>query len=191
MIVTETVNGKRRRQSKPRKTTPFKDAIVNLHNSGKTSTKIADELGIDSDRDVRREIERAEIRFEVLDELGVDPNTLVPSAQAKLEIAKRMLERKLNAEYTTRMRGLDEEVRQRVLKEGVEYVERMKALEAEAWNNEKHWRDMVQNHKPPFTLDQFKAILMCLHPDGERTEDRLSNAFQLFNDKKLQLTGKK
>ena len=89
------------------------------------------------------------------------------------------------------MRGLDEEVRKRVLLEGKAYVERMTALEEKAWRDEKHWREMIDNHKPPFTSDQFKVILMCLHPDGTRTEDKLSEAFRLFNGRKLQLTGKK
>ena len=125
------------------------------------------------------------------DELEVDIETLTPSARGKLEIIRRKLERQLNAEHATRMRGLDEEVRQRVLKEGVEYVARMKEMEAKAWNDEKHWREMINNHKPPFTSNQFRHILMCLHPDGQRSAEKLHEAFLLLNAKKLQLTGKK
>jgi hypothetical protein len=50
---------------------------------------------------------------------------------------------------------------------------------------------MINDHKPVFTKDQFKIILMCLHPDGERTAIKLAEAFRLFNNKKTQLTGEK
>jgi uncharacterized protein YifE (UPF0438 family) len=118
-----------------------------------------------------------------------DIDALPKSAKAKLDIAKRMIERKLYVEHGMRMRALDEEVRQRVLVDGKAYLEEMRAMKEKASRLEKHWRDMVNNHKPPFTIDQFKAILMCLHPDGERTEEKLKEAFLLFNGRKRQLSG--
>ena len=130
-------------------------------------------------------------RSEILKELAVDPVTLSATARAKLEATRLSMERKLNAQHAERMRGLDEEVRKRVTAEGKEYIERMEGLEAKAWQNEKHWREMVNNHKPPFTSEQFKSILMCLHPDGQRTQEKLSSAFLLFNEKKLQLSGER
>jgi hypothetical protein len=133
-------------------------------------------------------MERA--RVEVLAELNVDPETLAPSAKAKLEAVKLALTRKLNAEHAARMRGIDEEVRLRVVASGKEYIARMKVMEEKAWADEQHWRKMVNDHKPPFTPDQFKTILMCLHPDGERTTEKLSEAFRLFNGKRIQLSGK-
>ena len=40
-----------------------------------------------------------------------------------------------------------------------------------------------------FTIEEFKLIISCLHPDGERTEGEEEKAFILFNSKKLVLTG--
>jgi hypothetical protein len=118
-----------------------------------------------------------------------DIDTLPKTAKDKLEIAKRMLERKLNAEHALRMRGLDEEVRQRVLAEGKEYLADLEQMRERAYKNEKFYRELINDRKPLFTADQFRHILMCLHPDGERTATKLAEAFRLFNDKKLQLTG--
>jgi hypothetical protein len=40
-----------------------------------------------------------------------------------------------------------------------------------------------------FTMEEFNLIRSCLHPDGERTEDKKKRAFVLFNSKKFVLTG--
>jgi hypothetical protein len=129
--------------------------------------------------------------MKLLDKFSVDPKTLAPSAQARLEIAKRQVERQLKAEHAERMRGLEEEIRQRVVAQGKDYIARMEEMETRAWEDQKHWRAMVNDHKPPFTKEQFRTVLMCLHPDGERTPEKLNQAFRLFNGKKLQLTGEK
>jgi hypothetical protein len=183
-------DGRTRKQPK-RKTAPEKfSAAVQSRQHGKTQAEAAKEAGLGSVQTVKIAEAYDQGRAELLDELNIDPKTLAPSAQAKLEAAKRMMERKLNAEHAARMCELNEEVRKRVLTEGKEYIERMKVLEEKAWQDEKHWREMINNHKPPFTPEQFKTILMCLHPDGQRTQEKLSHAFRLFNNKKLQLTGK-
>lgn len=140
-------------------------------------------------------VERAALaeqaRIDVLEELDVDPETLAATAKGKLEIAKRMLERKLSMEHTARMRGLEEEVRKRVLTEGKEYLTELKVMEKEARETVERYQAYANIKKPLFTVDQFKAVLMCLHPDGKRTADKLNEAFLLFNGKKLQLTGEK
>jgi hypothetical protein len=122
---------------------------------------------------------------------AVDPATLPMSAKEKLEAARRQEMRKLQAEQAKRMAEIDEVVRQRVLKENAEYLAMLKTREEEASATEKLYREMIDNRKHPFTRDQFKAILMCLHPDGVRTPEKLAEAFRLFNAKKLQLTGEK
>jgi hypothetical protein len=89
------------------------------------------------------------------------------------------------------MRNLDEEVRQRVLKESAEYLAMLNEERAKAHESEKWYRELIDNHKPQFTIDEFKAVLMCLHPDGERTPEKLNEAFRLFNSRKFQLTGER
>ncbi|MGY8679771.1 helix-turn-helix domain-containing protein [Bradyrhizobium sp. UFLA05-153] len=87
------------------------------------------------------------------------------------------------------LRNLDEEVRQRVLAETKDYLAMLKAREEEADKTIATYKEFTNNHKPLFAVDQFKIILMCLHPDGQRSADKLAEAFRLFNGKKFQLTG--
>jgi hypothetical protein len=121
----------------------------------------------------------------------VDIDTLPKSAKEKLGAAIRQEKRKQEAEHATRMHGANEEIRLRVVDESKEYLAMVKEREAKVQKEEKWWQDITNNHKPLFTADQFKTILMCLHPDGQRTADKLADAFRLFNNKKLQLTGAK
>jgi hypothetical protein len=120
-----------------------------------------------------------------------DPTTLSRSAKEKLDAAIRQEKRRLDAEHAARIHDIDEDIRSRVVAEGNEYLTMVKEREIKVRNDEKLWREMIDSHKPPFTVDQFKTILMCLHPDGVRTADKLADAFRLFNSKKLQLTGAK
>ena len=114
---------------------------------------------------------------------------LPKTAQEKLDATIRHHRRKLDAEHEARLCGVDEEVRLRVIAENKDYLAMVKEQEAKARADEKLWREIIDNHRPLFTADQFKTILMCLHPDGHRTADKLSEAFRLFNGKKVQLTG--
>ncbi len=121
----------------------------------------------------------------------VRPEDLSLTAQEKLAVAKRLQEHHLNAEHAARMRKLDEEVRQRVLKESEEHLAMLEEARIKASEDEKWYRELINNHKPPFTIEDFKTILMCLHPDGERTPEKLNEAFRLFNSRKYQLTGER
>jgi len=121
----------------------------------------------------------------------IDASTLSMSAQDKLAAAIRQTKRKLDAEHAARLREVDEEIRLRVVAEGKDYLAMVKGREAKVDKDEKFWREMINNHKSPFTADHFKTILMCLHPDGIRTAEKLTEAFRLFNGRKLQLTGVK
>jgi hypothetical protein len=53
------------------------------------------------------------------------------------------------------------------------------------------YQELINNRKPLFTTEQFRTVLMCLHPDGQRTAAKLAEAFRLFNARKLQLTGER
>jgi hypothetical protein len=182
----------KRAQPKRQNVDKVKPTVAKLVADGElvSRTKLAKEFAV-GEHAVRVAAAEARGAQNLLDDLAIDPTTLTMSAQAKLEIAKRMIERKLNSDYAARMFGLDEEVRKRVLSEGKEYLAKLEAMEAKARETVARYQEYANDHKPLFTVDQFKAILMCLHPDGQRTADKLSTAFRLFNGKKLQLTGER
>jgi transposase-like protein len=186
----KTYTAKRKRRTK--KTDPVKDKIADLVNQGLTSPVIAATVGVEG-RAVRHVIEHEEIREAARQEafaeiVGTKEFTKATAAQ-KLEAFKRMVERELNAKHAERMRGLDEEVRLRVVAKNKEYLAKLNAMEEKARETVELYQKFTNNHKALFTIEQFKTILMCLHPDGQRTEEKLSSAFRLFNAKKLQLTG--
>jgi hypothetical protein len=140
--------------------------------------------------DAARAAERA--RIEALTDLKVDPTApLKPTAQAKVEIAKRHAVKEATADVAKRMRELDEEVRRRVLAESKEHLDYLAQEREEARQTEALYRELINNHKPVLTAEEFRLVLMCLHPDGERSEAKLQTAFLAFNAKKLQLTGQK
>lgn len=123
-------------------------------------------------------------RNEVLEELGVDPNTLSTTAAQKLEVAIRQHKRKLDQEFEARIQ--------------IEYKARfdkhfpdMQKRYNEAFREKETYRKFMDQQKKVFTPDQFKVILMCLHPDGERSAGKLTEAFRLFNAKRFALTGEK
>jgi len=124
---------------------------------------------------------------------GADLRVELPkSAQEKLDAAIRQYKRKLDAEHAERMRGVDEEVRKRVVAQGKEYVADMKQLRDKAWEDEKHWREMNEQLKHPLTVDQFNLLRKCLHQRGIAAEERdFDAAFDLIQTKKTLLAGLK
>jgi hypothetical protein len=60
----------------------------------------------------------------------------------------------------------------------------------DAFRDQQHWKQLINGHKPPFSLEEFRAIVMALHPDNSASEETRARAMQSVNDKKLQLTGK-
>jgi hypothetical protein len=61
----------------------------------------------------------------------------------------------------------------------------------EAVAERKFYREMINDHKPPFTEVEFLIILACLHPDNSASDEKRQSAFRIFNAAKFQLTGKK
>lgn len=59
-----------------------------------------------------------------------------------------------------------------------------------AFKDQQHWQKLINRHKPIFTVEEFRAIVMALHPDNSASEETRARAMQSVNDKKLQLTGK-
>jgi transposase-like protein len=166
-------------------------AAARARRQGKTQAEAAQEAGLASVHNVKIAEAHDDARSSLLNELHIDPETLTLPAQAKLKVFELKIERRLEDEYAARMRNLDEEVRQRVLKESAEYLAMLNEERAKAHESEKWYRELIDNHKPQFTIDEFKAVLMCLHPDGERTPEKLNEAFRLFNSRKFQLTGER
>jgi Protein of unknown function (DUF3102) len=119
-------------------------------------------------------------------------DTLPKTAKDKLEIAKRMMQRKVEADHAARMHKLDEEVRQRVLKEGKEYLADLQKERDAAYKEKSLYQEMTNNRQHIFTLDQFNLIRKCLHQGGIAAKPKdFDAAFDLIQKKKLQLTGQK
>jgi hypothetical protein len=66
---------------------------------------------------------------------------------------------------------------------------KMEEQQNEAYEREMLFRKFLDQQKKIFTVDQFKLILVCLHPDGDRSPEKRADAFQLFNAKRFALTG--
>lgn len=169
--------------------------VIALADKGKSNSEISKALGI-GQRQVRHLIAKEQTRraavSDVVKEWDVDPDSLAPSSKAKYEAAKRSMEKRLNAEHAERMRGVDEKVRLRVVAEGKVHVDNMKEMEAKAWEDQKHWTAMVNNHKPPLSVDEFNLLRKCLHQRGIAAKDQdFDKAFDLIQTKKTPLAGLK
>ena len=60
----------------------------------------------------------------------------------------------------------------------------------DAYADQQRWKKLINNHKPPLTTEEFRAIVIALHPDNSASEETRARALQSVTDKKLQLTGK-
>ena len=60
----------------------------------------------------------------------------------------------------------------------------------DAFKDQQHWKTLINNRKPLFTIDEFRSIVIALHPDNSASEETRARALQSFTGKKLQLTGK-
>ena len=60
----------------------------------------------------------------------------------------------------------------------------------DAFKDQQHWKALINNRKPLLTMEEFRAIVMALHPDNSAGPETRARALQSVNEKKLQLTGK-
>ena len=185
----------RRQPRRARQADPVRDEITTLASRGLTSPEIAASVGIEG-RAVRHVIERNDLaeqaRIDLLAELNVDPQTLSMSAQARLAVATRVVERRLAAEHAERMRGIEEDVRQRVLAQTATRLTMLQEMEREAQESEAYYRRQIDGSagpRPPPTRPMTTSSGVACTPDDQRLAATRSEAFRLFNDKKETLTG--
>jgi hypothetical protein len=131
-----------------------------------------------------------------LEDAIANGSVLSASAQQKLDAHINRETRRLAAEHAARMAQIEEDIRLAVVAQGKAYGEEMLALSKKARETEAQWRRLIDRHHHLFTVEEYKAIRRCLHPDtldqnGERnvTPERLAIAFNLFKEKKFLLTG--
>lgn len=120
----------------------------------------------------------------------IKPEKLPKTSQEKLAAALRQQTKVLEAQFE-----------QRRLQDNKEHVERLKKEFFPKWKEDAdrayqlrtRYQEMLNNHKPIFTADEYNALLRIAHPDSRMSvsNERLAAAFRLLSDKKFQLTGEK
>ena len=119
----------------------------------------------------------------------VDPASLPKSAKAKLDAAMRQLRKRIEQDYAMRVHAIDETVRQRVLKENADYLAMLNEKQEQLRRDEEWHRFVVNNHKPPLTVDEFMLLHLCLR--GNASQEKLHQAGLILNTKRAILTGEK
>jgi len=150
---------------------------------GVSRSKIAKELGV-SERTVENAHHYEKGRQEGLeDAIGLAASeALSLSAKQKLDAAIRAHIKKLNREYDARRMQENREHWRR-------HFPKMEEQQNKAYEREMLFRKFLDQQKKIFTVDQFKLILMCLHPDGDRSPEKRADAFRLLNSKRFARTG--
>ena len=168
-----------------------RDAVENGEVIGRN--KVAEEIGAhNSTVDIAIALERGrhegivETEAVVLNEQGK-----FTKAQAKhVEALVKKYRRDLDSQFKAAVEAqVDKRVKDR--KAALETARAACAKQLnEAFKDQQHWRRLINNRKPLFTVDEFRAIVMALHPDNSASEETRARALQSVTEKKLQLTGK-
>jgi hypothetical protein len=112
-------------------------------------------------------------------------------AQAKhVEALNKKLQRDLNSQFEI---AVEAEVKKRTKakQEALDSARAACVKQREgAFKDQQHWRQLINNHKPPLTLEEYRVVVIALHPDNSASEETRARALQSVTDKKLQLTGK-
>lgn len=153
--------------------------------------KIMEDLSV-HERDVRDADLMERAYQQGLDEATVDyiKDTLPKSAKARLDAVINLERKRVQGDF---IKVLHQEVSK--------HIERLKREQLPKWREEEkktqmmaeNYRKLINNHQTLFTVNEFMAILRCLHTDSRNTvsDERLNTAFNLLNSKKFQLTGQK
>lgn len=148
---------------------PSRNQLLELH---PVATATADQaLG-----EVRAVLEAAKAKPEAVKYTKANENLI----EARIKVRAK----KMEAEF-------EERVRAAVLEKNKEYLGRLERMEKEARDQLASYTQLINNHKPLLTEDQFKVIWVCLHPDNSASKDKREKAFNTFTDIRFQLTGKK
>ena len=155
--------------------------------------QIAEELGThNSTVDIAIGLERGRLEGLVEGEaLALNEQGKLTKAQAKhVEALIKKHRRDLDAQFAA---AVEAEVNKQVATRKVSLARAQEACvkqKNDAYADKQRWKKLINNHKPPLTMEEFRAIVMALHPDNSASEETRARALQSVNEKKLQLTGK-
>ena len=102
----------------------------------------------------------------------------------QVEARIRMLDKAREAEF-------NERVRLAMLEKNKAFRTVLEQSKREANEKSERYERILNNYKPIFTEEEYRNILICLHPDNSASKERREAAFRAFSVMKLQLTGKK
>ncbi len=155
--------------------------------------KVAEEMGVhNSTVDIAVSLERGRLEGLVEGEaLALNEQGKFTKAQAKhVEALIKKHRRDLDAQFAAAVEAeVSKQVKTR--KAALEKAREAVAKQLnDAFKDQQHWKALINNRKPILTPEEFRAIMMALHPDNSASEETRARALQSVNEKKLQLTGK-
>jgi hypothetical protein len=151
-----------------------------LHNKLPSRKEIADEIGaynstIDiSLSNVKKERGRKNLH---------DPIGLSKAQKNHIEMITKIIKKKLEMQFDAK---LQEGVKAYIAK----FMPDLEVKRSELAHKIDAYDKMTNRFKAIFSAEEFRLILMCLHPDGERTKEKIEEAFILVKSKEKQLTKK-
>lgn len=121
----------------------------------------------------------------------IDPQTLSLSAQRKLEIIHRQLQKAASRAVAARMAQIDDEVHRKVMAETAERLQMLEQRQRETLKVQNNYRNLTNEFRPLYTIDEWDILRRVAHPDNSASEALRSQAFALIISMKFKLTGVK
>jgi hypothetical protein len=119
-------------------------------------------------------------------------NTIKPpkvsALQKHIDGIKKIIKKEVEKELS---KGFEASVQLRVKEYISKHMPELEKKRDDLSKKIEQYDKMTNKFKPIFTQDEFKSVLMCIHPDGERSKEKLEEVFKLFKSKEIQLTGGK